>query len=34
MTINVLAQTGLHNKRDKKAYKSNHNIKLELTKII
>ncbi len=32
MTINDLAQIGSHNKRDKKAYKSNPNIKLELTK--
>ena len=32
MTINDLAQIGLHNKREKKAYKSNPNIKLELTK--
>jgi len=31
-TINDLAQIGSHNKRDKKAYKSNPNIKLELTK--
>lgn len=31
MTINDLAQIGSHNKRDKKAYKSNPNIKLELT---
>ena len=32
MTINNLAQIGSHNKREKKAYKSNPNIKLELTK--
>lgn len=32
MTINVLAQIGSHNKREKQAYKSNPNIKLELTK--
>ena len=32
MTINDLAQVGSHNKREKKAYKSNPNIKLELTK--
>lgn len=32
MTINDLAQIGSHNKRDKKVYKSNPNIKLELTK--
>ena len=32
MTINDLSQIGSHNKRDKKAYKSNPNIKLELTK--
>lgn len=32
MTINDLAQIGSHNKRDKKAYKSNPNIKLEETK--
>lgn len=32
MTINDLAQIGSHNKREKKAYKSNPNIKLELTK--
>ena len=32
MTINDLAQIGSHNKRDKKSYKSNPNIKLELTK--
>ena len=31
-TINDLAQIGSHNKREKKAYKSNPNIKLELTK--
>ena len=29
MTINDLAQIGLHNKREKKAYKSNKDIKLE-----
>ena len=32
MTINDLAQIGSHNKREKKAYKSNPDIKLELTK--
>ncbi len=32
MTLNDLAQIGTHNKREKKAYKSNPNIKLELTK--
>ena len=32
MTINDLAQIGSHNKREKKAYKSNKDIKLELTK--
>ena len=32
MTINDLAQIGSHNKREKKAYKINPNIKLELTK--
>ena len=32
MTISDLAQIGLHNKREKKAYQSNPNIKLELTK--
>lgn len=32
MTTNDLAQIGSHNKREKKAYKSNPNIKLELTK--
>lgn len=32
MTINDLAQIGSHNKREKKAYKSNPNIKLEETK--
>ena len=32
MTINDLAQIGSHNKREKKVYKSNPNIKLELTK--
>ncbi len=32
MTINDLAQIGSHNKREKQAYKSNPNIKLELTK--
>ena len=31
-TINDLAQIGSHNKREKKAYKSNPDIKLELTK--
>lgn len=31
-TINDLAQIGLHNKREKKAYQSNPDIKLELTK--
>ena len=31
-TINDLAQIGSHNKREKKAYQSNPNIKLELTK--
>ena len=31
-TINDLSQIGSHNKRDKKAYKSNPNIKLEETK--
>lgn len=31
-TINDLAQNGSHNKREKKAYKSNPDIKLELTK--
>ena len=31
-TLNDLAQIGLHNKREKKAYNSNPNIKLELTK--
>lgn len=31
-TINNLAQIGSHNKREKKAYKSNPDIKLELTK--
>ncbi len=31
-TLNDLAQIGSHNKREKKAYKSNHNIDLELTK--
>ena len=30
-TINDLAQTGSHNKREKKAYQSNPDIKLELT---
>ena len=30
-TLNDLAQIGSHNKREKKAYKSNPNIKLELT---
>mgnify|MGYP000386885577 CR=1 FL=1 len=32
MTINDFAGIGSHNKREKKAYKSNPNIKLELTK--
>lgn len=32
MTLNDLAQIASHNKREKKAYKSNPNIKLELTK--
>lgn len=32
MTINDLAQIESHNKCEKKDYKSNHNIKLELTK--
>lgn len=32
MAINDLAQIWSHNKREKKAYKSNPNIKLELTK--
>lgn len=32
MTINDLAQIGSHNKREKKAYNSNPDIKLELTK--
>lgn len=32
MTINDLAQIGSHNKREKKAYQSNPDIKLELTK--
>ena len=32
MTIPDLAQIGAHNKRDKKAYQSNLNIKLELSK--
>ncbi len=32
MTLNDLAQIGSHNKREKKAYNSNPNIKLELTK--
>ena len=31
-TLNDLAQIGSHNKREKKAYQSNPNIKLELTK--
>ncbi len=31
-TINDLAQIGSHNKREKKAYKSNPDIKLELSK--
>ena len=34
MTIPDLAQIGSHNKREKKAYQSNPNIKLELTKIL
>lgn len=32
MTLNDLAQIGSHNKREKKAYNSNPDIKLELTK--
>jgi len=32
MTTQDLSQIGLHNKREKKSYKSNPNIKLELTK--
>ena len=32
MTIYGLAQIGSHNKREKKAYQSNPDIKLELTK--
>ncbi len=32
MTLNDLAQIGSHNKREKKAYKRNPDIKLELTK--
>lgn len=32
MTINDLSQIGSLNKREKKVYKSNPNIKLELTK--
>ncbi len=32
MTLNDLAQIGSHNKREKKTYKSNTDIKLELTK--
>ena len=32
ITLNDLAQIGSHNKREKKAYNSNPNIKLELTK--
>ncbi len=32
MTLNDLAQIGSHNKREKRVYKSNPNIKLELTK--
>lgn len=32
MTINDLSQIGSHNKREKKSYKSNPDIKLELTK--
>lgn len=31
-TINDLTQIGSHNKREKKAYQSNLNIRLELTK--
>ena len=31
-TLNDLAQIGSHNKREKKAYKSNPDIKLEKTK--
>ncbi len=31
-TLNDLVQIGSHNKREKKAYNSNPNIKLELTK--
>ena len=31
-TLNDLAQIGSHNKREKKAYNSNPDIKLELTK--
>jgi len=31
-TLNDLAQIGSHNKREKKAYNSNPNIKLELSK--
>lgn len=32
MTLNDLEQIGSHNKREKKAYKSNPNIKQELSK--
>ncbi len=31
-TLNDLAQIGSHNKREKKAYNSNPNIKIELSK--
>ena len=31
-TLNDLAQIGLHNKREKKAYQSNKDIKIELSK--
>lgn len=31
-TLQDLAQIGLHNKREKKAYNSNPNIKIQLTK--
>ena len=31
-TLNDLAQIGSHNKREKKAYNSNPNIKIQLTK--
>lgn len=34
MAISYLAQIGLHNKRDKKLYKNNPNIKLELNIIM